>query len=320
MCTAVQFTAKDHYFGRNLDLEYHYDENVVIAPRRFPLPFRKAQPLHTHYAMIGVGIVVDGYPLFYDAANEHGVCIAGLNFPGNAAYMPYEAGCDNIAPYELIPWVLGQCRNMEDVRALLQRISLLDQPFSAAYPLSPLHWMIAWKSESIVVESMRDGLHVCQNPVGVLTNNPPFDMQLFAYKNRQKLAAHTPASDMLAPGMRSNGMETLGLPGDLTSPSRFVRAAFMLKSAQCGATETERISQFFHILGSVAMPRGSVMVGGKPEITVYSSCCNADKGVYYYTTYDNSRITGVDMRRENLDSDGLIAYPLMTDVEVFMQN
>ena len=316
MCTAVQFTAKDHYFGRNLDLEYHYEENIVITPRRFPFHFRRACSWSDHAAMIGVATIADGYPLYYDATNEHGVSMAGLHFPGNAAYMPYTKEADNIAPFELIPWVLSQCRHMDDVRRLMKRTSLLDETFSNVFPQSPLHWMIACKNESIVVESMADGLHVYENPIGVLTNNPPFDMQLFAYKNRRALGVLPPDQ----PGTHMNGEETLGLPGDLTSPSRFARAAFMRQRAQCGATEAESVSQFFHILGSVAMPRGSVMVHGKPEITVYSSCCNADRGIYYYTTYDNSRITGVNMHREDLDSDHLIAYPMMTKAEIFMQN
>ena len=315
MCTAIHFQTKNHYFGRNLDLEYHYDEQVAVLPRRFPLVFRHAPAIKAHHAMIGMATLSGGYPLFYDATNEHGVSMAALNFPENARYFPLTAEKDNVTPFEFIPWVLGQCKSMTQVRALLGRISLLNEPFSPQLPLSPLHWMICWQAECLVVESTADGLRVYDNPVGVLTNNPPFPVQLWHLRRYMHLSPVQPENQFapaLALSPDSNGFGALGLPGDLSSPSRFVRAAYTLHHAQCGDTEVESVSQFFHMLSSVAHTRGSVLVHGRPEITVYASCCNTDTGVYYYTTYDNSTITGVDMRRENLDGSSPVLYPLQT--------
>jgi len=236
MCTAISFHTKDHYFGRNLDLEYHYDEQVVILPRRYPLVFRKVGSLPSHHAMIGMATVVDGIPLLYDATNEYGVSMAGLSFPGSADYKPYAGECDNVTPFEFIPWVLGQCRDMAGVRELLARISLLDEPFSAQLPLSALHWMISWKKESVVVESTKDGLHVYDNPLGILTNNPTFDIQLWNLSSYLQLSPVQP-ENRLAPALPlsaySNGMGALGLPGDLSSPSRFVRAAYTKLNSLC---------------------------------------------------------------------------------------
>lgn len=312
MCTAISFTTKDHYFGRNLDLEYHYNEQVVITPRRFPLHFRAAADMLSHAAMIGMATLASGYPLYYDAVNEHGVCMAGLSFPQSARYFSPAEGRDNITPYEFIPWVLGQCRNMDEVRALLSRIRMLNEPFSAEYPLSPLHWMIAWKGECVVVESTADGLCVYENPVRVMTNNPPFPLQLWHLSQYAALSPGPRAEGFppMQPFYPTNGMGALGLPGDWSSPSRFVRAAFALRNAACGQSEEESVSQFFHILSAVSMPRGCVLVHGKPEITVYTSCCNADRGMYYYTTYENSRITAVDMHRADLTQSALIVHPL----------
>ena len=313
MCTAIHFHTRDHYFGRNLDLEYHYEEQVVVLPRRCPLAFRATPALAEHPAMIGMATVIGGVPLFYDAANEHGVSMAGLNFPGSAHYFPHNPQKDNVAPFEFIPFVLGQCKNMADVRALLARVNLLDEAFSAQVPLSPLHFMICWQKESLVVESTASGLHIYENPVGVMTNNPTFDMQLWNLSQYMRLSPHQP-ENALAPSLplapSSNGMGALGLPGDLSSPSRFVRAAYTLHHSVCGDTEEESVNQFFHILGAVSHPRGSVMAHGKPEITVYSSCCNTDRGIYYYTTYENSAVTGVDMHRENLNAAAPIFYRL----------
>ncbi len=116
-------------------------------------------------------------------------------------------------------------------------------------------------------------------------------------------------------------MGAMGLPGDLSSASRFVKAAFTKLNSRCGSSEAESVSQFFHILKSVEQQRGCVHMGeGKYEITIYSSCCNADKGIYYYNTYDNSQITAVDMRRENLEGSELIAYPVLKEQNILMQN
>ncbi|MBQ9135235.1 MAG: choloylglycine hydrolase [Lachnospiraceae bacterium] len=324
MCTAVTYKTADHYFGRNLDLEYSYHETVTITPRKYPFSFRLAGSLAEHYAMIGMAYVVGDYPLYYDATNEKGLSMAGLNFPGNADYKPEEKGKDNVSPFEFIPWILGQCATVAEARKLLERINLVKINFSEELPLSPLHWMISDKKESITVESVKEGLFVYDNPIGVLTNNPPFPMQMFQLNNYKGLSPKAPEnafSTKVQLDNYSHGMGALGLPGDLSSASRFVRAAFTKLNSFSGESESESISQFFHILGAVAQKRGSVMVReGEYEITVYSSCCNTDKGIYYYTTYENSRITGVDMYAEQLESDKLVSYPLVTGQQICWQN
>lgn len=324
MCTAATYKTKDHYFGRNLDLEYSYNESVTVTPRNFVLNFCKMPDLKEHYAMIGMATVMNGYPLYYDATNEKGLSMAGLNFPGNADYKPLATGRDNVAPFEFIPWLLGQCADVSEARALLDRINLVDINFSPELPLAPLHWIISDRNESITVEPVRDGLRVYDNTVGILTNNPTFDYHMTNLCNYMGLSAEAPVnsfSDKVDLEAYSRGMGAMGLPGDLSSASRFVKAAFTKLNSLSGSSESESISQFFHILASVAQQRGCVHMGeGKYEITVYSSCCNTDKGIYYYTTYENSQITGIDMRRENLDSALLISYPLITSQQIRMMN
>ena len=322
MCTAISFTSGDHYFGRNLDLEYSLNEAVVVIPRRFPLSFRCMPGLDTHLAMIGIATVADGYPLYYDATNEAGLSIAALNFPGNAHYAP--PGDNNtIAPYELIPWLLARCVSAAQARAMLSDLRLAALPFSDALPLSPLHFLISDSRENIVIEPMRDGLHIHDNPCGVLTNNPPFKMQMEYLSRYMRLDSRDPENTLdpslnLTPSSRGTG--AVGLPGDLSSPSRFVRAVFTKAHSQCGNTQEESVTQFFHILSSVAHVRGSVLVQGKPEITVYSSCCNTTRGIYHYTTYENSRITAIDMHRENLDGNTLSVFPLIRQQQIDHQN
>ena len=324
MCTAINFKTKDHYFGRNLDLEYTYQETVAVTPRNYPFRFRMAGTIESHYAMIGMAYVVDGYPLYYEATNEKGVSVAGLMFAGNAHYPGKMEGKDNVPPFEFIPWILAQCEDMQGVRKLLERVNLVNISFSEALPLTPMHWMISYKEESLVVESMEDGLHVYENPVGVLTNNPPFPIQLWNLNNymgltrerqEKRFARELPLADY------SRGMGAMGLPGDLSSASRFVRAAFVLHNSVSGEAEEESVGQFFHILTSVEQQRGCVHMGNQEyEMTAYSSCCNADCGMYYYTTYGNRQITAIDMWKEDLESDRVIPYPLVKSEQIYCQN
>ena len=121
MCTAISFKTRDHYCGRNLDLEYSFNESVVVMPRRFPLALRSMPALQTHLAMIGTATVIDGFPLYYDATNESGLSIAALNFPGNAHDTPANHAKSNIAPFELIPGLLARCASAAQARVLAER-------------------------------------------------------------------------------------------------------------------------------------------------------------------------------------------------------
>ena len=274
--------------------------------------------------MIGIAYVHEGYPLYYDATNEKGLSMAGLNFPKYADYKPEASEKDNIAPFEFIPWILGQCATIAEAKTLLERLNLLEEHYSRELPLSPLHWMIADRNSSIVVESVKEGLKIYENPVGVLTNSPTFDMQLFQLNNYMSLSPKAPQNHF-SPDLNlqrySNGMGAIGMPGDWSSQSRFVKAVFTKMNSVCGDSENENVSQFFHILGSVEHQRGCVDMGDNLyEITIYSSCCNTDKGIYYYRTYENNQITAVDMHRENLDGTQVISYPLLKESEIKWQN
>ena len=323
MCTAITFHAKDHYFGRNLDFEFGYQEAVTITPRNYHLVFRNLPTSSNHYALIGMATVDHNYPLYYDATNEKGLSMAGLYFPGNAVYQPIIEGKDNVAPFEFIPWVLCQCENIAHVKALLNKTNLADIPYSKAYPQSPLHWIISDRVSSIVVEPMQTGLKIFDNPFGVLTNNPPFDYHIYNLSNYLNLTSKE-VINRFAPEYKieaySRGMGAIGLPGDLSSASRFIRAAFTKLNSICDSNEQSSVSQFFHILGSVFQQQGCVKIGNTYEKTIYSSCCNVDKGIYYYTTYENAQITAIKMKNTDLESDNLTTFPLVTKQQFFWCN
>ena len=324
MCTAVTYKTKDFYFGRTLDYEFSYQEEVTVTPRNYPFHFRTMGDLPSHYAMIGMAFVQENYPLYYDAVNEKGLGMAGLNFVGNAAYGERMPDKDNVAVFEFIPWILSQCATVAQARELIGRINLIGENFNAHLPTSSLHWLIADRNEAITVEAMADGIHVHDNPVGALTNNPPFAQQLFRLNDFRHLSRKDPENSFskeLDLTRYSRGMGAMGLPGDLSSQSRFIRVSFVKMNSVSADTEEASVSQFFHILGAVDQQRGCCDVGHEEyEITIYTSCCNADKGIYYYTTYDNHQITAVDMHKENLDGADLARYPLIRGQQIFYQN
>lgn len=309
MCTAIGFKNNgSYYFGRTLDVCSSHGEQVVISPRGYKFTFRNVPAQERHYAVIGMAHVANGFPLYYDAMNEKGLCIAGLNFPGNAVYHKPLQNKNNVAPFEVIPYILSSCANIDEARAALENMNVADINYSEKMPHTPLHWLIGDKTGEIAVESVAEGLKIYDDPAGVLTNNPPFETQLFNLKNYARLSARNPENTFaqeldLTP--YSRGMGALGMPGDWSSPSRFVRAAFV--KFNHGNTEKKTaVSSFFRILESAAVPKGCVLTEEGFQYTVYSSCMDTDDGTYNYTLYDDPAVKSVKLGRAEAESDKLI--------------
>ncbi len=323
MCTAIAANVNGLYFGRNLDFEYDFGENITITPRNYIFTFKNGEMLRNHYAIIGMALVENDYPLYFDALNEKGLAMAGLNFPGNAIYNKKIEGKINVASFELIPYVLSKCASVEEAEALFLKINITDEAVSEKYKPTSLHWIISDENSSIVLEQTKDGVKIYKNDIGVLTNNPPFDYQMFNLNNYMTVTANEPQnlfSDKIKLSEYSRGMGAIGLPGDLSSMSRFVRASFFKLNSQWGKVEEEIVLQFFRLLYSVYQIKGGAKVENSYEMTHYSSCCNTKKGIYYYSTYYNSAINAVDIHRENLDLENLITYELIKNKVFSFQN
>lgn len=246
MCTAVSDYGSCHLFGRTLDLECSYGERVVITPRNFRFDFLREQPCLSHPGIVGVACVQNNTPLYYDGINESGLGMAGLNFPVSAVYHPPKEGMHNIASFELIPWVLSQCRDVSSAVELLRRTNVIPHSFSPQLPASPLHWIIADKSGAVTVESVSSGLEIYENPFGVLTNEPPFPYHVTRITDFMHLDS-APSENNLCPRIRlehySGGSGALGLPGDLSSESRFVRAVFAKNHTVYGWERDEELKE-----------------------------------------------------------------------------
>lgn len=320
MCTAISLKMKEHYFGRNLDIEYSYGESVIITPRKYPFYFRRAGEIMNHYALIGTGIVRENMPLYYDAVNEKGLAAAALSFPSYALYNKERIGSKNVAAFEFIPWVLTQCETVRQARQLLYGTNIINLKFSNELQNTPLHWLISDSQSSITVESTKNGLEIWDNDIGVLTNSPGFDMQIFNlnnYMHLSKAPVRNRFSDTLELNSYSRGMGAIGLPGDFSSMSRFVKASFVKLNATTHTDESKSVSQFFHMLFSVHMPHGCVeLENQKSEYTLYSVCYNTDSCICYYKTYYDMQVKCVELNRENLKGNELISYKMTTDSDI----
>lgn len=311
MCTAI---SNGGYVGRNLDVDISYNAELIITPRNKPITFKEASTASSHYAMVGIGILNSGYPLYFDAMNEKGLYAAALNYVGNAKYHESESDKTNLAPYELIPYLLSHCQSVRDARRELGRIQMIDTPFSPSLPIAELHFFIADRNKAITVEPDADGLKIYDNPVGVLTNNPPFPIQLLNLNNYMGLSSQ-PVQNKFAPSLDlkgySHGMGALGLPGDLCSQSRFVRAAYHKLNSRDSAS----IGQIFRLLSTVAMPEGSVETDYGYERTEYSSALDLDHLIYSYRIYDSLNAYAHRLSDEDLDASSIKSYRLKKEKE-----
>ena len=305
MCTAIALHGESFLFGRNMDLDWNFDGEILITPRNMPFSFlEKGKP---HYAIIGMAKAVDNYPLYADAANERGLCIAGLHFPQSGHYFSEAPeGSQEIASFELIPWILSTCATVEEALSHLQRACLVDRPFCKDIPTTPLHWIVADQHHALTVEPTVEGLKVYQNSVGILTNEPPFPFHMENRKYYQGLSAEHVISDA-GNNLLPLGTASIGLPGDYSSISRFVKADFLLRCAENEDTVYEA-GDLFRLLQAVAPTKGSVRLqNGKSHHTVYSCCMEPLKGIYHFQTYDGLSTT----------TKTLFSYPLETDSLIF---
>lgn len=320
MCTAASFKNKNTYFGRTLDYEFSYGEKVTITPRNYPFEFRHLGLNNNHYAIIGMAHIHNDYPMYYDAMNEYGLGMAGLNFVGNAKYNEVIEGKENVAQFEFISFILSTCKNVLEAKNKIKEINLVKTPYNEYYPAAKLHWILRDTNDCIVVEAMEDGLHIYDNKTGALTNNPPFNYQLENLKNYVSLNNdESNKSFSFNEAFYSRGMGSVGLPGDLTSQGRFVRVVYTAHFSVASPDENSSVNQFFHILESVWQTRGLCKINDKYEITIYASCMNLNEGIYYYKTYDNPQISAVYLKNENLNSSKLISYDLVKE-SIFKQN
>lgn len=315
MCTGIRFTDSKGrmFFGRNLDWSCSYGEQIIIAPRAYSRAwaFEEAGEGACEHGIIGMGIVAEGMPLYFDCANEAGLAVAGLNFPGYARYEDAPVkGKTNVAAYEFPLWVASSFETVDEAEAALANVAIVAKPVNERYPVSMLHWLIGDAERSIVVEYTESGMLVFRDDVDVLANQPGFAWHRENLRNYLSLTNAFPKparwrSAELEPYGSGSGMR--GVPGDYYSPSRFVRAAYLNAHYPDKDTEGENVLRLFHTLGGVSMIDGAALMGnGFFERTLYTGGYSAATRTYYFSLYEDPAIKYVSLADHNLEGSELI--------------
>jgi choloylglycine hydrolase len=245
-----------------------------------------------------MGIVAENTPLYFDCANDAGLAVAGLNFPGYAQYEKDAVeGKTNVAAYEFPLWVAANFESVDEVERALANTAIVDKPINEKFPSSLLHWIIGDAERSIVVEYTAAGMQVFHDDVDVLTNQPGFAWHAENVRNYLNVTPDVPGpvswrtAELTAYGS-GGGMR--GLPGDYYSPSRFVRVAYLNAHYPQKDTERENVSRLFHTLTGVAMIDGGArMTNGEFELTIFTGGFSARTNTYYYSTYEDPAIRAV---------------------------
>ncbi|MEG0133894.1 MAG: choloylglycine hydrolase [Clostridium sp.] len=329
MCTALTVKTKqgEVLFGRDLDYVVNFNQSVHLIPRKYK--WRSGvtdKSEYVKYAILGMGAVFNTYPYLTDGFNENGLGCAMLYFPGYASYNKnLQENSVNLSPYDVILWILGNFKTVEEVVVAFREVNIVDLPKLEDYLPTEYHWIVTDRSgKSIVIESTKEKLSIYQDKLGILTNSPTFYWQMTNLKQYIHLTPKQPTDaywgeQKLTP--LGQGAGAIGMPGDNTPPSRFVRIAFIKNFMPIPIDEEAGVIEFFNALNTVFEVKGSLITpDGLHETSIYTSCMNLQKRVYYYSTYYNNRINAITMKGEDLDSKEIIKYPYMNSLDINYQN
>lgn len=315
MCTAINQTQGYHLFGRTLDLEKHFKEQIVITPSTYLINYPNTPPGPSNFCIMGVAHVSQGIPLYYDAVNSQELCMAALHFPHYAKYHKPQTGKQNIPSYALIPWILRQCPDIDTALEYLQNINITADAFSPNFPPTPLHWLLSDKHTSYVIESTTEGLQIHPNSLHVMTNAPTFPMHTNHLSNYMHISPAPPINHIcpafdLSPCSR--GMGSVGLPGDMSSMGRFVRAVYVHTHTLPEHTLDTAVHRFFHVIESVSQSKGCNLTSqGEPVYTVYTSCADPQNMCYYVTTYEHHNIQKFQATSLQIQSNRLFCFDFL---------
>lgn len=316
MCTAINIYYKNlYYFGRNMDIDYSFNEKVIIVPRNYEITFKVEEKITNHYPFIGIGTNINNYPLLAEGSNEYGISIASLNYPIECKYYKYKQKKYNFTPYELPLVILSKCKDLNDVKKIINNLNLVNIEFNKSINLTPLHFLISHKNKSIVIESNKNGLEINYNPFNVLTNSPSFNYHKYSLNQYINLSNNFIKNNLnkIKFNDYSYGLGAYGLPGDYSSNSRFIKTYFIKNYLELNNNNDYNIIQFFKCLDSVSMIKNVVKTENNHEYTRYTSCYS--NNTLYYKTY-LSNIKSISLNNYNLDSKELITINMSNIIEI----
>lgn len=315
-CTGIRLTSKDGsaIYARTSEFGLDLDSDVIVVPRNFRFTGstssgRPGIQWNSKFAVVGTNggketIIVDG-------VNEKGLAGGSFYFPGFAEFqnITKESEGESLAPFELLTWILTNFENADEVKKALPTIKVGNVKNKSMGIVPPIHLIIHDKNGSIVIEYTKSGLSIYDNPLGIITNSPTFDWHLTNLRNYINLSTfNIPSMELGGIKFQQLGQGTgmLGLPGDFTPPSRFIRATFFSKASIPLNSAQETILQAFHILNNFDIPKGMVREKGgnqkEFERTQWTSAIDLKNRRFYFRTFENSDVRMVDLTKFDLSS------------------
>jgi choloylglycine hydrolase len=325
MCTAIRRTTTSGavVHARTMDFADEAPCDVIVVPRSYALMSLapEAEPGMTWTATYAaVGVNTHGLPLLIDGLNEKGLAVSALYHPDHAKYQTVGAGdaSRTLAPVDVAMWLLTRFASVETAAEGLRDVRVAASVFPPWGFVPPLHYVLHdAERRCVVVEFIDHELTMHDNPLGVMTNAPEFEWHIRNLRRYVTLAA-SDVPKLAVGGMRrvpsGAGAATLGLPGDFTSSSRFVRAVALSRTAAPVDTPEDAVQQAFHILANCQIPRGALRsVRGERvsyDYTHYTSAVDTAGRRFYFHTHGNRRVRMVDLMKMNLDATELTVFPM----------
>jgi choloylglycine hydrolase len=326
MCTGIRLTANNNatIYARTMEFGQDIASNIIIIPRNYQFigtaPEGSGMHWKSEYAIVGantqniIGIL--------DGLNEKGLAGGLFYFPEYAQYQ--EVTSDKyphtIAPWELITFLLTTCATVDQAKQKLSIVNVSNTVFGPWGIVPPTHAIIHDAAgNSLVIEYVKGKLRMYDNPLGVITNSPSFDWHITNLRNYINLSAiNVPKIELDKISLSSFGQGSgmLGLPGDFTPPSRFVRAVAFSQSVVNLKTEKDALAAAFHILNLFDIPFG--VVGQKDgdamhfDYTQWTSASDTRNACYYWHTYMNRNIKMINLIHTNMLADTHTIIPMET--------
>ncbi|MGF1777595.1 linear amide C-N hydrolase [Vibrio nomapromontoriensis] len=330
-CTGISLSALDnsHIQARTIEWgESNLNSRLIVSPRDYAftstMPDQQAGlTWRSRYGFVGISVSDDRF--IGEGVNEAGLNAGLFYFKGYGSLTPFDPNHvkNNITDMDFVRWMLSNFKTVEEVKAALNTINIVTVYLDKDGQPSPTaHWRVTDKSgKSIVIEIMNQGeINIYDNNVGVLTNSPTFPWHVTNLNNYVNLQPGSSAPRQFGDAKATSfgiGTGFLGLPGDITPPSRFVRAAFYVSTAPASKTADQAISQAFHILNNFDIPIGSEFnnehrahIPDLPSATQWTSAIDQSNGFLYYKTMYDSQIKKVDVNSIDFNTENEKAYPL----------
>jgi len=322
-CTGIRLIAEDGtvVYARTLEFNVDLESNVIVVPRGYARSGTTPEGENglrwtSRYASLGANGV--GLPFLFDGVNEKGLAAGTFYFPTTAGYMKYNAAeaSRTIAPWEVGSWILENFATVEEVKQNIGKIEVAEVVFKNWGFVPPAHYVVHDASgKSIVIEYVDGKLHVYDNVIGVITNSPAFDWHMSNLRNYLNFSmVNAPPVDVGGVKLTGFGQGTgmLGMPGDFTPPSRFVRAVAYSTSVLPSRTGKEAVLQAIHILNNFDIPEGSSREEHRDahgnvmaDHTIWTSASDLKQRRFYFRTYESSEIRSVDLMKMRLDAKNI---------------